>query len=585
MLDLTAMGLTQMRQSNQLLLDLDDWRLVLEAPGADAVQVAVEREDEFLLVHFDLPAGPLGEYHLNVQQALRDTQRSWVGALDCWRGSELTSLALNYSFNSAANLNLPVVCNYQRHGENRSLIALLDAQPRTEIHQRPIIEQPPMHLLQTRFSRRRRDGGFRETLILGRQREHFTQVVQRCLQLCRRRQHIVPLPAPAWAFEPVWCSWYSHLYQLTQQDVLAQIPELCALGIRTVILDASWFKQPEEALHRRAGDYTPQQNLLPDLQRLVGQLHQAGLRVMLWCAPHFVGIHSSVRAALESACVWDGAERGYRLCPACPESIAHAQTVVARLMRDYDLDGLKLDFLDQTEPACVDPTHPHPDGEVGPAMARFMNALRESILQVRPDAAIEYRISYSTLPALAAANCHRGNDAPYDADYIRRENLFLRLYCPSTTAVWSDYAYWHPNETAHNVGLMLGQQIFSGGVPTLSLNLPALDPDQRQMLEDWLRFYRTHRAALARAVLQVHSADSCLSVTSLVDHHTRTAYLLLAGQHVPRRLTLDPQVRQVWLLNASAEAAGRLELHAGSALGSLDVLQGHVQRLDLHEQE
>lgn len=548
----------------------DDWLAMLEWPGAGRPDASVERRDGLTLVHFDLPPGPLGEYHLSLRHPARDIHRSWVGAIDCWRGTELVSVALNYSFQSAANRSLPVLCNYTRDGANRGVIGLLDHRPVTQIVQRPRIwdtahDRPPMQYLVTRFSRSRPQGGFRETLVIDRRPGHFAAALRRFLAFCRREQGIVPLPTPDWAREPVWCSWYSHLYVLHQRQVEAHIPHLKRLGLRTVLIDASWFKPSDKGLNWVWGDWQVERRFFPDMKGLARRLHDEGLKLMLWSAPLFVGEQAQSRKKMARHCMAAGKERSDRLCPFLPQSRAHARAAVERLMADYHLDGLKIDFMDRVDPLCDDPAHNHRNGDFGAAMTDFMRNIRDGILGVNPDAAIEYRVSYSTLASLPFANCHRGNDSPYDPDYIRRENLFLRLYCGAPSAVWSDYAYWHPSESPANIALMLDMQTFSGGVPTLSVDLTTCGPAQRRTIAQRLAFYRRHRRTLAEAELTVHSADSAMSLASLQHRPTGQAFLLIAGQHIPARVDLGPGLRAVWVLNASAEPAGVATLSSGKA--------------------
>jgi alpha-galactosidase len=540
----------------------DGWTVLLQWQGNGKAVGAIERRAGFALVHFDLPSRPLGDYHISVQQPFLDIHRSWAGTVDCWRGSELTSIALNYEFTTCANRSLPVICNYDRAGENRGVIGMLDPVPLTQVKQRPLIEEPPMRLLQTRFSRARKHGGFRETVVICRAKVHFVEAIRRFMRFCRDRNGIQPLPAPDWAREPVWCSWYSHLYRLKQRDIEAQIPHLEKLGLRTVVIDASWFQSRDYDVgcERESGEYRMNPEFFPDFPGLSRRLREAGLRLMLWVAPAFIGRESRARRSMARWCVWDGRERTTHLCPFCEESRAHARRTAERVMRDYQLDGLKCDFLDLIAPQCSEPAHDHGDGNFGAAMIEFLRAVHDGALAANPGAAIEYRISYSTLATLPFANCHRGNDSPYDADYMRRENLFLRLFCEHPSAVWSDYAYWRPDESVRNISLMLGSQIFSGGVPTLSLDFTKCGEAQRRTIGRWLRFYRRHRDALAQAELVVHSADSVFSVSSLQNAERGVAFVLLAGQHVPARLSLGPRIREVWMLNASAEQTGILSL-------------------------
>lgn len=560
---LAETGTAELREENILNVEADGWNVLIELQGKLKPTATVEHYGKFTLVHFDFPAGQLGEYQISVQQPFTDICRSWTGKFYAWEGLELTSIALNFSFEASASCNLPVICNYNREGMNRGVVGMLDHIPATQINQRPILETPPMHLLQTKFTRTRKKGGFRETVVIYRAKTHFPEAIKNFMRFCKEKQGVVPLPAPEWARKPVWCSWYSHLYVLTQNNVEEQIPHLKKLGIRTVIIDASWFKKPEEAYFRKSGDYRAEKSLIPDLLGLSRRLHAEGLKLMLWCVPHFLGVHSQKRKTMEPYCIWDGKERGYHLCLFCKESRAHAKELVGRLMRDYELDGLKIDFMDHNGDACLDTKHEHGDGNREAAKIEYMRDIRDGILKVKPDAAIEYRIGYSNIVSLPFANCHRGNDAPYDSDYMRRENLFLRLFCEYPSAVWNDYAYWHAKENPVNISIMLGVQIFSGGVPTISIDLARCGDAQKRVIGRWMNFYRGHLDTLAKAELTVHSADSIMSVTSLQNLKKGEAFVLLAGQHIPARINLKSGIRDIWILNASAEKKGEMEITLG----------------------
>lgn len=546
-----------------LRVNVDGWEVSMEWFSAGQASGALEERDGMTLVHFDLPDGELGEYHVRVRRPFVDIYRSWVGDVDQWRGSALTSIALNYTFETRVNNASPIVCNYNRAGVNSGVVTMLDQLPRTKVNQRTVIETPPMCQQQVKFSRHRVSGGFRETLVIYRKPVQYAQAVREVQAKVVQWNKIRPLAAPEWAREPVWCSWYSHLYGLTQGDLEAQIPHMKAVGVRTMLVDASWFKAPDVAYSHVWGDYIVHKEMIPDMSGLSAKVHAAGLKLMLWCGPLYVGQKAICRKEMEPYLAHDGQARQTRLCPFCPEAAEHASKLVSRLMREHDLDGLKLDFMSQDDdPMCVDPKHDHSlhEGDYGKAMLHLMSEIRDGILSVKPDAAIEYRIGYSTPSTLGVANCHRGNDAPYDADYIRRENQFLRLFCHKPGAVWSDYAYWHAQESTESVSLMLGQQVFSGGVPTLSIDFETLGDEHRQTLHFWMNFYREHQDALAGATLQVHAADTSMTVASLNNVEHGCAYLLLTGTYLPGRLVFDGPVKKVWVLNATAQSQGEMTI-------------------------
>lgn len=573
-------GMAETPPEKFIVVEVDDYVVVVEWDGDGEPTAQHEHRDGLDLVHVDFPEAAPGTYHLSVQLPFKDLYRTWTGEMNCWKGIELSSVGMNYSFDTAVNRALPIICNYSRTGENRHVVSLQDHRPLTHVHQRMFFPmRPPLQRMLARFSRRRDAGSFRETVIINQQTDHWDKAVRDVISFCREAQQIPQMPTPAWGFEPVWCSWYSHIYGLTQQDMVDHIPMLKELGFRTVIIDASWFKDRLVGMANAWGDWRMKEQWFPDFPALADQLHEAGLKVLLWCSPAFIGKLAECREEMEPyRTLGPEGKRHDLLCPFCEESHQHAREVALRVMREYKLDGLKVDFMDRIEPQCHDPEHDHGDGNFGAAMERMMQTIRDAIVEVKADAVIEYRISYSTLASQPYANCHRANDAPFEVDYMRRENLFLRLFVDHPQAVWNDYAYWHQEESLANVELMLCMQIFSGGVPTVSVDLTQISAEERALIKRWLAFYNQHRESLAKAVPVIHSADSSLSLASLQHEPAGIAFLTIGGQHIPARVELAPGITTVWVLNASAELNGSLTLQAGDRTATADLNgQGPVE--------
>lgn len=528
-------------------------------------KLSVEKRNGFTLVHFDISHQTGGAYEIVVESPFIGIEKSWVGQVQTWTGSDFVSVALNFAYETAANRFIPVICDYALSGENRLLAGLADHKPLTRVSQQVLIEHP-MRNLRLTFSRERPRGSFRETLILGLQKKPWSEIVQEYFKLCKKLSHIEVLSAPAWAHEPVWCSWYAYVTEHKQRDIENELPALREAGIRTVLIDAVWFGpydfSDERWLFNRMGDFEPNLKEWPDMKGLVEKIHRAGMKAILWCAPLWVGPQSKAWKQMGKFCVLDGKKRLGRLCPNCPESIDHARKIVGRLMRDFDLDGLKIDFMDHVEPRCSDPHHNHSQNDFGEAMDCFMAEIREEIREINPQAVIEYRVRYSNLVTLAHANAQRGNDSPYDADYIRRQNVYLRMFGDKRQAVWSDYLYWHPDESLENISLRIGQMIFSGGVPTYSIRYSAASPKHKQITKQWNQFYLEHKDNLRRAKLQIHSADSAYSVLSLQDVKSGAAYVYLSGPFLPLEVSISPSLQNVWVLNAAAQKRGKIRIGA-----------------------
>lgn len=502
----------------------------------------------------------LFDLHVRFLVAMRDIHRTWVGAMEMWRGREQVSVALSGEWEFAANHFTPVICNYAHTGHNRLLLGLLNTIPNATITQRvPTTERGlPMRWLEIGLSRRWREGlpldeGYHEIIYCSTDGGHWYDELRFYVSTHDAIFPTPDAPTPAAAFDPVWCSWYALLEQMTADAVRVELPCLQEDGFGTVLIDAPWFAHERHIQH--CGHYVPDETHFGSLPALVESIHDAGLRAVLWCAPSLVGPLSPVRASLERFLIRlpDGT-RSNHLCPGCPESVAHMVGTVTRLVRDYGVDGLKLDFLDGPRIECCDDLHAHSHPTPGEAMHSLFGALHHAITQVRSHALIEFRQRYANLTTRPFANCHRGNDAPFDADYIRRQNIVLRAWS-RTTAVHSDYACWHPDESAGNVARMIAAMCLTG-VPTVSVRLSRVSAEHRAVVHRWLAWYRAHCRALRSGRMRVLSPDAATSVSAVVSDDT--AYVACFSDHPPPTLDLGPEIRNLWLFNGTAGDALRL---------------------------
>jgi len=145
-------------------------------------------------------------------------------------------------------------------------------------------------------------------------------------------------------------------------------------------------------------------------------------------------------------------------------------------------------------------------------------------------------------------------------------------------AVWSDYLYWHPQESPQNVSRRIGMMIFSGGVPTFSVSFADLPREQTRVVRQWLKFYAEHRRNLGVAELRVLSADGCYSATALEDLTNGRAYVLFSGANLPGRIELSADAKEAWLWNVSAQDAGRVEIVVGETMRRVTVKSGRLAR-------
>lgn len=193
-------------------------------------------------------------------------------------------------------------------------------------------------------------------------------------------------------------TWRLFAKGVTQERVMRMVEDWEAQGYRfgTVCIDDGW------TVDSLLGDWSPCPRRFPDLAGLAAWIHRKGYALRLWVAP--AQIHPDTRAfsALFPRAVLKNqlgepalncGLRSFRLDIRQDAARQHIRETMQRLIRDYDVDGFKVDF----------PPFYHPDDEYYrehcnydlPEADRqimvpdFYRLIRESINEVNPKVRVE----------------------------------------------------------------------------------------------------------------------------------------------------------------------------------------------------
>jgi alpha-galactosidase len=211
-----------------------------------------------------------------------------------------------------------------------------------------------------------------------------------------QRQAWAPAHPPADAFEANWCGW-GYLGSVTPAQMVGTIPKLKEFGIKWATLDAGWYNA--------SGDWEPNAETFAGdaVRRMVDEFHNNGIRISVWWAPIEAadgqggrrGRSETPSKVAQEHPEWviqdaTGKRAGLRnnslaaLCPAVPEVQAYFRKVTERLIRDYDFDGSKMDYIFSV-PRCYNPAHHHksPDDSVR-AVADVYKIIQETSKALKP---------------------------------------------------------------------------------------------------------------------------------------------------------------------------------------------------------
>ncbi len=334
-----------------------------------------------------------------------------------------------------------------------------------------------------------------DAVYISRQRKHYTQVLREYVEFVEKESRMGTAAVPAHCYAPVWCTWYAFLGGPIDHDrVVANARVAAELGVGTILIDAGWFiPEPSNEPGNRLGNMAARADRFPDMKQTFAEIRGLGMKAMLWTGPLFWrGTRGN--PAFEELRVRHRHDGGQAyLCPRVEESHLAASLMISDVMRRYEPDGLKIDFIDIGSPECI-ADHEHAYATVGESMDVFLSRMHQAIVSVKPDALIEYRTNYANINNKRYANCFRINDAPYDFDQIRRGVAIIKPWA-QPIPVHADYIYWDPREELTTKAIAMASVVF-GCVPTLSIDLVCASKEELAMIKAWLAFYNERRREL-----------------------------------------------------------------------------------------
>ena len=374
-----------------------------------------------------------------------------------------------------------------------------------------------------------------------------------------------PAPVPDTARRPMYSTWYSMHQAVTPEAIETQCRLAKELGCEAVIVDDGWQTADNARGYGYCGDWQPAHERIPDMKAHVARVHAIGMKYILWYSVPFVGVNSQAYKRFEDKFLSKqefnvGGGVGI-LDPRFPDVREYLIATYENALRDWDLDGFKLDFVDSFSLPRDQP--PVPDSRrdmesVPEAVDRLLSDVMSRLRALKPDICIEFRQSYIGPLMRKYGNMFHAADCPNDAATNRIRTLDIRLICGSSAA-HADMIMWSDDELVESAALQIIHTLFA--VPQISVLLDKIPPVHLEMLRWWLGFWNDHRDALLDGILQPLHPE--LLYPAVI---ARNENKLILAAYADMVLSAGPGVpRELWLVNGTQNA--RLVLDLTEALG------------------
>ncbi len=322
---------------------------------------------------------------------------------------------------------------------------------------------------------------------------------------------------PEDARKPMDSLWYSFHQMLSREEILKECRASKQIGLETVIIDDGWQTDDNNRGYAYCGDWKVAESKMGDMAKLVEDIHNIGMKVILWYSVPFVGMYSEKYDEFKDYFLDDCGNAGtsFALDPRYKKVRDYLVETYKNAVADWKLDGLKLDFIDsfalRGKSLEDDPKRDFSSLEEG--IHALMTEIKSTLTAINPDIMIEFRQSYVGPSIRKYGNMLRVGDCPCDILKNRMGVVNLRL-TSGKTAVHSDMLMWNTEDTPENGALQFAAVLFS--VPQISVRVDKLPEKHLKMLKHYLDFWYENKDVLLDGKLTALNPEVFYSQVSSV---------------------------------------------------------------------
>ncbi len=330
--------------------------------------------------------------------------------------------------------------------------------------------------------------------------KYFGDAVRESVAWVEKTAGYVPCKVPESAFDPLYSSWYNFYQNVHDKDLEAELAIAARLGMKTFIVDDGWQTEDNNRGYAYCGDWQVSKRRFPDMAAHVKKVQDLGIKYMMWYSVPFIGLKSANYEKFKGKYVVSN-DRGMGaavLDPRFPEVRKFLVDTYVKALKDWNIDGFKLDFIDAFRFAGEDPAvkenYAGRDIKSLPvAVDRLMTEVKEALTAIKPDILVEFRQSYVGPAIRKYGNMLRVGDCPGNLRRNRFAIANLRL-ASGSAAVHSDMLEWNFAESPEHAALYVINSMF--GVVQYSVMLRNAPKEHLAMVEKWIKFSQDHRDTL-----------------------------------------------------------------------------------------
>ncbi len=395
---------------------------------------------------------------------------------------------------SSISIDAPVIGLYGYHDENIMTIACSDAV--NDLGFEAALREEDNHFYCSIhfFSKGQPSEDYSSKICIDTSAIHFSLAIQNAANWIFKGNNLDHKIIPKASKVPLYSTWYSFHQDLDEEALLQECRLSKDMGYELIIIDDGWQTMDDNRGYDYTGDWEPDR--FPDVRAFVEQVHEIGMRIMFWYSVPFCGKKSKAYQKFKGKFLTENHYWAPVFDPRFPEVRSYLVDIYAKALRDWNIDGFKLDFIDDFKLYPESETKEY-DGRdtlsVAEGTLKLIQEINTALISIKPDVLIEFRQKYISPALHRIGNMFRAFDCPNDSLMNRVRTTDVKLIC-GKAAVHSDMITWHKEEPVEIAALQFSSLIFS--VPQLSIRLSERREDEIKMIRFYTDYWIQHKDIL-----------------------------------------------------------------------------------------
>ena len=399
---------------------------------------------------------------------------------------------------------------------------------------------------------------YKTTILLDNRDVFWADAVREASEWIESQNNFKICRVPEAAFEPLYSSWYQFHQQVTDEAIEAECREAVKLGMKTIIVDDGWQTADNNRGYAYCGDWRVAPVRIKDMAAHVKRVQDIGMKYMLWYSVPFVGRYSDAWSQFEGKFLYMRSKDVGVLDPRFPEVRDYLISTYEKALKEWNLDGFKLDFIDSfrlngKDPAIAENYAGRDIKSVSEAVDVLMIEVKNHLQAIKPDILIEFRQNYIGPAIRQYGNMFRASDCPGDMQNNRIRIANLRL-TSGTTAVHADMLEWNIAEKPEVAARHILSALY--GVVQYSVMLRDIPAEQKQMVKHWIDFSQLHRKTLLHSSFKPYNPEAGFPIVEAESNEERIIATYQEGMVVNG----GKGDRDIYIINATGAEKVAVEL-------------------------